>query len=192
MCQLAEIAIACYTERLEYLEAASKSGEALEREHSVFGATYRTARPQFIRPLVGVGRSDRAFALAEQYEDYRTLVELCNEPTLRNEARTETYLERYGESFAFELYNWYEQHGLQRTLLTQKAEYSHLVQAYLAQPGKDRLGWLHDLALGKFDAASSKLEKLGLVEGNLAQRRMMLSLGKLGYLSTLGVKSWGG
>ncbi|TKY89294.1 hypothetical protein EX895_001825 [Sporisorium graminicola] len=190
LCSLAEIALACYTERLHYLEAAAASdgdNGGLERELSVFSATYRTARPLFIRPLVSIGRSDRSFALAEQYHDFRTLVELCNEPSLRSEARTDTYLERYQQAFAFELYSWYVEHGQQRTLLEQKPQYSMLVLSYLSQPGQDRLGWLHDLALKRFDVASSKLEKIGLVERNLAQRKLMMSLGKLGFLSTLQV-----
>ncbi|CDU26434.1 uncharacterized protein SPSC_06628 [Sporisorium scitamineum] len=191
LCSLAEIALACYTERLQYLEAvASTDGDngGLERELSVFSVTYRTARPLFIRPLVSIGRSDRAFALAEQYHDFRTLVELCNEPTLKSEARTDTYLERYQQAFAFELYTWYIEQGQQRTLLEQKPQYSALLLAYLSQPGRDRLGWLHDLALKRFDVASSKLEKIGLAEDNLAQRKLMMSLAKLGFLSTLEVE----
>ncbi|SJX63081.1 uncharacterized protein SRS1_13907 [Sporisorium reilianum f. sp. reilianum] len=192
LCSLAEIALACYTERLQYLEAAAAVSDGdnggLERELSVFSATYRTARPLFIRPLVSIGRSDRSFALAEQYDDFRTLVELCNEPSLRSEARTDTYLERYQQAFAFELYTWYIEHGQQRTLLEQKPQYSTLVLSYLSQPGQDRLGWLHDLALKRFDVASSKLEKIGLGERNLAQRKLMMSLGKLGFLSTLEVE----
>ncbi|GAC97422.1 subunit of the Nup84p subcomplex of the nuclear pore complex [Pseudozyma hubeiensis SY62] len=191
LCSLAEIALACYTERIQYLQASAAAAAdigALERELSVFSTTYRTARPLFIRPLVSIHRSDRAFTLAEQYSDFRTLVELSQEPNLQSDARTETYLERYQQAFAYELYNWYIEHHQQRKLLTQKPEYNQLVLSYLEQPGKERLAWLHDLALKRFDAASSKLEALGLKEGNLAQRKLMLSLGKLGYLSTLGLE----
>ncbi len=89
----------------------------------------------FIRPLVGIGRSDRAFALAEQYEDFRTLVELCNEAQLRSPARLDSYLERYKQPFAFELYAYYLEHGQPRVLLEQKSEHSQLVLDFLAQPG---------------------------------------------------------
>lgn len=191
LCSLAEIALACYLERLQYLQAAAASATdsgAFEREFAVFATTYRTARPLFIRPLVTIGRSDRAFTLAEQYMDFRTLVELCNDPALKSDARTETYLERYQESFAYELYTWYVEHDQQRTLLTQKSEYHALVLSFLSQPGKERLAWLHDLALQRFAAASTKLEQLGLVESNVSQRKLMLSLAKLGYLSTLKVQ----
>lgn len=189
LCSLAEVALACYEERLRWLEAAVMMGDAaFERELAVFEATWRSARPLFIRPLVGVGRSDRAFGLAEQYKDFRTLVDLCNEPQLRSDARLDTYLDRYKEAFAFELYSWYIEQGKPRVLLEQKPEYSSLVLAYLSQPGRDRLGWLHDLSLRRFGIASNKLERLALQEEQLAQRKLMLSLSKLGFLSTLGVE----
>ncbi|SPO23832.1 uncharacterized protein UTRI_03640_B [Ustilago trichophora] len=190
LCSLADIALCCYEERLGYLQAATAAGgdAGVERELAVFSTTYRSARPMFIKPLVGIGRSDRSFSLAEQYQDFRTLVELSTDPTLRSDARLDTYLERYQEAFAFELYSWYIETGQPRVLLTQKSEYSSLVLAYLSQPGKDRLGWLHDLALRRFSEASTKLENLALQEGNLPQRKMMLSLAKLGYLSTLSVE----
>lgn len=191
LCSLAEIALSCYEERRNYLSAAAAGNDSvLERELSVFGATYRSARPLFIKPLVSIGRSDKAFSLAEQYSDFRTLVELSQEPQLRSDARLETYLDRYKEKFAFELYSWYIEDGQPRTLLTQKPEYNDLVLAYLSQPSasKDRLGWLHDLALKRFDVASSKLENLALGEKVLPQRKLMLSLAKLGYLSTLTVE----
>ena len=169
MCWLAEVALACYLERLQYLEAAAAAGsegDTAEREHAVFATTYRSARPLLIRPLVAIGRSDKAFALAEQYRDYRTLVELCH----ADQARLDTYLDRYRQEFAFPLYDWYMEHGLQRVLLTQKSEYNALVLDYLSQPGRERLAWLHDLALRRFDVASSKLEQVGLGESNLTQR----------------------
>ncbi|SNX83851.1 uncharacterized protein MEPE_02559 [Melanopsichium pennsylvanicum] len=191
LCSLAEIALSCYSERLGYLEAVAGSETSFERELAVFSTTYRSARPEFIKPLVGIGRSDKAFTLAEQYRDFRTLVELCNEASLRSEARMDRYLETYRESFAFELYSFYIEQDQPRKVLEQKAEYSSLVLAYLNQPGhydRDRLGWLHDVALKRFDTTSVKLENLASKESSLPQRKMMLSLSKLAYLSDLAVQ----
>ncbi|PWY99524.1 hypothetical protein BCV70DRAFT_201090 [Testicularia cyperi] len=187
LASLSEIALACYDERLRYLEAVASSDAAYERELAVFGATYRSARPMFILPLVGISRSDRAFALAEQYQDFRTLVELANDPQLKSQVRVEAYLDKYKQKFAFELYAWYIEQGRPRVLLEQKPEYSELVLEYLDQSGNHRLGWLHDLALRRFDAASRKLENLAAAEPSLLQRKTMLSLGKLSFLSNLSV-----
>lgn len=185
LCSLAEITLACYEERLQYLEAST--GADVERELAVFSATYRSARPAFIKPLVAIGRSDKAFSLAEQYRDFRTLVELSTDPTLASEARLDTYLDRYQEAFAFELYSFYIEHGRPRLVLEQKEQYASLVTSYLSNPQHDRLGWLHDLHLSRFSTASNKLEKLALGEEVLGQRKLMLSLSKLGFLSEMGV-----
>ncbi|KAJ1597370.1 hypothetical protein NDA14_005910 [Ustilago hordei] len=196
LCSLAEIALSSYSERLSYLSsaAAASSGQgggggggggdsALERELSVFSTTYRSARPRFIHPLVSIGRSDQAFSLAEEYCDFRTLVELSTTANLYSAARLDSYLERYRESFAYELYNFYLESDQPKLLLSQKAEYSSLVLSYLDQTQNLRLGWLHDLALEKYDDASGKLESLAVGEEMLGQRKLMLSLSKLGFLS---------
>jgi nuclear pore complex protein Nup133 len=49
--------------------------------------------------------------LAEQYRDFRSLAELCNDSKLANDLRTQNYLERYQQDFASELYQWYVEHG---------------------------------------------------------------------------------
>ncbi|KAJ1026767.1 hypothetical protein NDA16_002064 [Ustilago loliicola] len=155
LCSLAEIALACYEERLHYLSSAAAGAaaaggagdSALERELSVFGTTYRSARPLFIRPLVTIGRSDKAFTLAEQYQDFRTLVELSTDPSLRSDARIDTFLERYRESFAYELYSYYLEQNQPQVLLTQKPEYSNLVLSYLEQTHNLRLGCISSLPL---------------------------------------------
>ena len=47
--------------------------EAHDDEHAAFAH----ARPALLRPLLAIGRADRAFALAEHHRDFHTLVELC-------------------------------------------------------------------------------------------------------------------
>lgn len=192
LCSLAELALACYSERLSYLSSAASSvsggDSAVDRELSVFNTTYRTARPAFILPLISISRSDKAFSLAEQYHDFPTLVQLCTDPNLLSSARIDTYLERYKQDFAFELYSYYLEQDRPKVLLEQKSEHHNLVLEYLQQTTNERLGWLHDLALQRYSAASDKLEKLGLKEEVLGQRKLMLSLGKLGFLSGLGME----
>lgn len=65
-----------------------------------------------------IGRSDRAFALAERHRDFRTLTELCNEPTVGgSNSRIQYYLQKYRQAFAFELYQWYIEQGTRRAKL---------------------------------------------------------------------------
>jgi nuclear pore complex protein Nup133 len=64
------------------------------------------------------GHLDEAFALAERYRDFQSLATLCNKdgvyPSTENPhaARVETYIERFGDAFTAELFEWYIEHGL--------------------------------------------------------------------------------
>lgn len=59
-------------------------------------------------------QGEDAFRLAEQYRDFRSLAELCNDSRLANNLRTQNYLEQYQQDFASELYQWYVEHGRSR------------------------------------------------------------------------------
>jgi nuclear pore complex protein Nup133 len=59
----------------------------------------------------------RAFELTEKYRDFRSLAALCNKdlvyPLDQNphDSKMEEYIERFGEEFTDELYQWYIEHG---------------------------------------------------------------------------------
>lgn len=52
---------------------------------------------------------DEAYSLAEQFRDFPTLVYLCESSA--DGVRVQGYIERFGNDFAFELYQWYIQNG---------------------------------------------------------------------------------
>ena len=63
-------------------------------------------------------KSKYAFQLAEEYRDFRSLVDLCNStPPIYpsssnvNSGRIQRYIEKYKEEFTDELYLWYIEHG---------------------------------------------------------------------------------
>lgn len=62
---------------------------------------------------------DDAFKLAEEYQDYRSLADLCHSsPPIYPQAsniysdRIEKYIEHYKEEFSDELYRWYIEHSM--------------------------------------------------------------------------------
>lgn len=60
---------------------------------------------------VPIGRSNHAYILAEKHEDFRTLVELCQNPVYGSAAKTEHYIQKYQKNFAFSLYQWLVEKG---------------------------------------------------------------------------------
>jgi len=62
--------------------------------------------------LVAIDRIREAYDLAENHYDLPTLVWLCHDPVAGSgQARIQRYIERFGEEFAFILYEWYIQQG---------------------------------------------------------------------------------
>ncbi|PWN41568.1 hypothetical protein IE81DRAFT_171999 [Ceraceosorus guamensis] len=190
LCELASNALATFEERLAYLNASAQTGDqpAHQRDYALLEARYRTARPQMILPLLAVGHSGRAFTLAEQHADFRTLTLLSHQLEASQEAarqRAEKYLDRYGQAFAFQLFQWYIEQGRLRTLLDVPDKYSPLLLDFFERSDNPRLAWLHDILLERHSTASRTLVQIADSEGKAAQKKLMLSLGKLAHCADL-------
>jgi nuclear pore complex protein Nup133 len=63
--------------------------------------------------IVSIDRVSQAYALAEHHNDYETLVWLCHVQMGGGSGvvRLQEYIERFGEEFAFVLYQWYINQG---------------------------------------------------------------------------------
>lgn len=61
---------------------------------------------------MGFDRISEAYELAEHHNDFVTLVSLCHDTKAgKGEGKIQTYIERFGEEFAFVLYQWYIDQG---------------------------------------------------------------------------------
>lgn len=195
LCALAEQALNVY----EAHEACLDHDDEL----AAAKAASARARPALLRPLLTIGRADKAFALAEQHRDFRTLVELCfadqvvEDETKRirlmhprqdpADVRVEHYLNTYGMAFASELYEYYIRHGALRRFLEPRPEHTELVSRFLeAHAQYAHLVWVHDTALGAYDHASSTLRACANDERlDVEAKQRMLSLGKLMHVAGL-------
>lgn len=120
---LADFLLHMYVEREEFLVRCAPFSLA-QRRALIGGARsdapattikalqerYAHARSQAIRGLVEVDRAPYAFKLGEQYRDYRMLVELSHS-RFAAPGQTQSYMQRFGEDFAFELYQWLIEQG---------------------------------------------------------------------------------
>ncbi|WFD43788.1 hypothetical protein MPSI1_002452 [Malassezia psittaci] len=205
LCNLAEFLMDTYDARIAFLTAATEQGQGAAQALEATKLAYDHVRAPLLHPLLSIGRADKAFALAEQHLDYRTLVTLCfahaddhesiekrakiQHPTPSSqepaEIRVEAYLDRYGASFANELYQYYIEHGAYRKLLEPQQEHAHLLLSFLNdRPQYRRIAWIHDLTLGLYERASHDLYMCASDERqNLEAKQGMLSLGKLSHLA---------
>lgn len=145
------------------------------------------------------GRSDKALDIAEIYRDYKSLVELCLEPRdedisrqARVHERLEYYLSHFGEEFAFTLYSHYLQNRMPFRLCANEEMYGELLQEFpreksslskfLQPPKYDKLRWVHELSLSRFQDAGHTLREIASRERRLRTKKLSLSIGKLSLL----------
>lgn len=84
---LAEVCCRGFEERMAWCEQQTQAGaENYIKEGNTIKERYFDARGRWIKPLVDFGRPEKAYKLAEKWQDYRTLVELCSEELLENDA----------------------------------------------------------------------------------------------------------
>ncbi|KAH9819025.1 Non-repetitive/WGA-negative nucleoporin C-terminal-domain-containing protein [Melampsora americana] len=184
--QLAEDLLAMMNERIAFLQSTLGASHA---ETKVLNDRYLRVRPLLIMGLVKINKPAKAFGLAEEQRDFRTLVELCHNSTFPgSERRVPLYIERFKKEFAFQLYQWYVEHGRYLDLLTQDAAYAPLVTSFLDNTDYGKISWIHDLAIGRFDHAASVLVNEGLASKDLDEQKLMLSLGKLCQVSQIGIE----
>lgn len=145
---LAEICCRAFEERADWCEQQTAGGEdRLRQEGQRIRERYVHSRGGWIKPLVKFGLGELAYGIAEDYQDYGTLVEICSEELLEAEVallefappaqhdaeavvaelkakkadvgkRLEAYFERFGEPFATEMYSYLIENGKLQTLLT--------------------------------------------------------------------------
>lgn len=139
-------------------------------------------KPKIIRPLVSFDHAAEAFELAEHHRDFPSLVWLCqNAPSVDQDpaTRIQTYIERFGEEFAFELYQGYIDDGHPHSLLTQDEVYAGLVTRFFAQRPHLEYSWLHDLGSKRFGSAAASLVHVEAKSISLDHKSLVASIGKL-------------
>ncbi|KAG8764279.1 hypothetical protein FRC11_005083 [Ceratobasidium sp. 423] len=186
---LAKYLFAGYSERLEYLQRQNPSAED-RKEAVALDQQFTNYRPSMLRNLAAYDQGEDAFRLAEQYRDFRSLAELCNDSRLASDLRTQNYLERYQQDFASELYQWYVEHGKLQTLLLQDRIYWPLLHGFLKSTDYPRISWLHDVAVGDFESTTATLSGEIGKETKLDAKQLLLSLSKLSTVAENDLESF--
>lgn len=184
---LSELILASYDARLASLLTEE------EREH--VADSFIRARMSLLPSLQHMGCADKAYALAERYRDFRTLVRLClTERRMGDESaeaaadvRIAHYLDVYDWEFADELYLYYIQQREFRRLLSPRTEHAELVTAFFRRyPRYAKIAWLHGISVEHFTEASRSLwECAEKEEEDILDKETMLSLSKLLLLGSL-------
>ncbi|GMK59789.1 hypothetical protein CspeluHIS016_0900060 [Cutaneotrichosporon spelunceum] len=158
--------------------ASGKSEDSAEkREVLVLQQRWDELKPRVIRPLEAIGRVEEAYSLAEQFRDYSTLVYLCEKSG--DDGRTQAYIERFGNDFTFELYQWYIDQRQYYELLAQDEVYGARLTAFFASHPHPELSWMHDIASKRYGAAAAALTVVDGETAELVEKQLITSIAKL-------------
>jgi nuclear pore complex protein Nup133 len=212
---LAEICCRSFEERADWCEQQSAVGDDILQEGRNVRERYLRSRGGWIKPLVNYGLIEHAYGIAEDYQDYRTLVEICSGELLKTEVslvesipaqqnsetvnelkekkaevgkRLEGYFERFGEPFAIEMYEYLVENGKLQTLLSgfESWRERYLSPFLRGNPKYAKLSWIHDVSLGDYGTAANTLFSIATKsESMLLNQRIELSIGKLAKLAAL-------
>lgn len=213
---LAELCCRGFEERASWCEQQTSTGcEGILQEGITVKERYIASRGGWITPLVEIGRTEKAYSIAEKWQDYRTLVELCSEELLRNDPslaeltkgsdtdekaaelhaakqqtlqRLDRYFEIFGESFATEMYEYLVERGQLHTLMNgfENWRERYLTDFLRSNKKYAKLEWIHDVSLGEFALAANTLNTIAIdQEENLWSKKVELSIGKLAKLAAV-------
>ncbi|RUO96661.1 hypothetical protein BC936DRAFT_141655 [Jimgerdemannia flammicorona] len=111
LCDIADVLLKAFVERKGFLELTSTTAQQ-QRELRALEERYHDVRPKVIKPLVPIGRTESAFQLAEQFGDFKSLVELSSGlAQAPSRARIQYYIGKFREEFAYVLFAWYIEKG---------------------------------------------------------------------------------
>ncbi|KAG2020222.1 methyltransferase type 11 [Coprinopsis cinerea AmutBmut pab1-1] len=190
--QLAALFFECVSERLEWLsspKAADEAGSSQDRDK--LEQYFNSLRPGMLETLRSTGFQEEAFSLAERYQDFASLVALCHRETVYppennpNLERIKMYIQKYGDKFTDELYQWYIQHGELRAMFSQEHEQSAFIDKFFLKNPNPGISWLHDIGKENYGDASAALLEESTRANSLEVKHLMLSLGKLSALAQL-------
>ncbi|KAK6339036.1 hypothetical protein TWF696_009832 [Orbilia brochopaga] len=207
MVEMVEVSCRNFVERATWCE--TRKDEALINEGKAIRHLYLKERNRWIRALAEANRSDSAISIAERYRDYQTLVELAFEEIVRinnfmdkraaelseperracqtqrdaTVARLEGYFEKFGQEFAFVLYEYQVEMGNLKDLLVQFPAFKGHLDAFLhSSSNYAKLRWINDVGTGKYREAGQTLVETAEAEPYLWSHAVELSVGKLALM----------
>ncbi|EPX75261.1 nucleoporin Nup132 [Schizosaccharomyces octosporus yFS286] len=175
---LTEVCFNAYAERLSWLRENEGDG-ILEKE---LEEAFAVNRKFWIQTLFDIGQGKNALRVAEKYRDYRSVVELCYQFFTKKELdkQIEGYLLKFGQEFAFILYDFYVEKGMSVELLNNDKHESNFLTEYFNYRGYNEVSWMHDMRKKNYELASHRLLQLANKKQNMIEKKEIeLSLGKI-------------
>jgi hypothetical protein len=181
--RLGSALLKCYQERIDYLQnsvdtiATSAQLQPLQALNDM----HIDQRPKILTQLVRHGHKDKAYELAETYQDFDKLAELVldnQDPQVRDE-EIRKHLSTFGTDFGTVVFEKYVGSGDFKTLLSQDDGYNQALSDFFQTRQLPAYAWLHHIRVKDFKAASKDLVAFANQESNAGEKATALALAKL-------------
>eukprot|EP00731_Ephydatia_muelleri_P027834 Em0019g707a len=143
---------------------------------------YEVNKHKYISSLLSNEQLKQASELAETYEDFGVLIDLCD--TMKDRNKLREYMNRFSEQgFSNFLFKRLLDEGNLQQLLSYSEDFPEQLEKFL-QP-HNHLNWLHQIAIGNFTGVYKTLEQLAEVEDKyIAKKKTLLSISKIAALAS--------
>lgn len=208
---IAEICCKSFEERADWCEQQGAGAETILQEGITVRETYFERRGEWVKPIASFGFPDKAFAIAEKWRDFRSLVDISfrqiqkfetdlathQDPGMIEELqrekdevndRLEEYFSRFGKPFATEVYGYLVEKRKPQQLLNgfENWREKYLTSFLRRNPRYAKLSWIHDVSLRDYDKAANTLVSVACkLEDQRQNQKIQLSIAKLARLAAL-------
>ncbi|XP_065919919.1 nuclear pore complex protein Nup133-like isoform X2 [Dysidea avara] len=177
---LIDVTLSGYSEQIESMSGEDDSG----RRHSLV-TRYDSERGHLLEQLIQVGQSNSAMALAEKYQDFPTLLFMCERtPEAQRSEMFHDYMVKFGSNgFANFVFQQYKEQGRIKELMSVPVECYSELEEFLSP--YEELRWLHEVHTKQYNKAYTTLAKCAANEQqSLAKQKNHLSVSKLALLAS--------
>ncbi|EIN07336.1 hypothetical protein PUNSTDRAFT_71669 [Punctularia strigosozonata HHB-11173 SS5] len=192
--RLAKVLFQCLDERIQWLRSPIAAEDpAAKRDCQLLEESFKQLRPHVLETLRRNEHADTAFALAEEYQDFRNLAALCHKDTVYpphqnpHALRIQEYVQRFQEAFTKELFQWYIEHGKfsANDNIVVSEQYGQHIDRFFEEHPHRSIAWIHDLGTRNYAPASLALLAEAQSATDLESKELLLSIGKLSHLAQL-------
>ncbi|KAK3749505.1 hypothetical protein QZH41_013473 [Actinostola sp. cb2023] len=164
MVNLADILLDGYLVQLESIQSVANKKDRYDEVYQ----KYEQDRRAVILPLVDFHQFSQAASLAEKYQDFGILIELCE--SRDDKESLQKYSTQFSEQgFSDYLFKWYMDKGERHKLMNQPALQHENLGKFLSS--HHHLSWLHDVHTKSFYKAHQTLKNLADNEKTFLERK---------------------
>nr|CAG8446584.1 7819_t:CDS:10 [Entrophospora candida] len=136
---------------------------------------YHNEWTDVLKRIAKIGKAEKAILLAEEYDDFKALVNLIFEFSQNIKDYNKKYLIKYKKKYAYRLYEWFIENENYAELFEQEylIEDKDWLEDFLKDKNLKEIAWLHYIKIEKYKEASTDLLKLSQRQKNSDEKKVI-------------------